>query len=459
MPPSQMTTNRSWWSGLSATFFSKGIGRRFAVYILLFSSVITLIITAIQLMIDYRHDVGTIEGRLHEIEIIYQDTLSTAVWVHNEEGLGLQLVGMLRLPDMLYVRVDDEHGATIAALGAPRDEQIIQRSFDLNHQHRGKMVPLGRVRLSADLGAVYQRLIDKAIVILVSQGIKTFLVSLFILLLFFRLVGRHLHDLAKAAHQISVGSLTHLPELRRSDELGDLSEALNNMLLTLSRSREEIEQMAVVMAHHFQEPVRLMVTFAQQLRRTAGDAVWDPDSQASLDFIQHEALRLRSLVMDMQIYLATWRPEPAVHAVDSCAVLQTVLSEFGDAVKLPDITICVDYLPSVRINPMRLGNLFTALLDNSLKFRRPDHPLTIHVSAVLLEERVVFRFADNGQGISPEYRERVFKLFERIATGNQGTGVGLSLVRKIVETANGHVHIEGSPESGICVVFDLPAGE
>ncbi len=89
-----------------SAYRSKGIGRRFAIYILMFSSVVTLAITIIQLLYDYRRDVGVINDHLREIEISYEDTLSTSVWVHNKTGLNLQLDGMMRLPTILYVRVD-----------------------------------------------------------------------------------------------------------------------------------------------------------------------------------------------------------------------------------------------------------------------------------------------------------------------------------------------------------------
>ena len=90
--------NRQGIKSILSAYQSRGIGRRFAIYILMFSSVVTLTITIIQLLYDYRRDVGILNDQLQEIQIIYQDTLSTSVWVHNKTGLNLQLEGMMRLP-------------------------------------------------------------------------------------------------------------------------------------------------------------------------------------------------------------------------------------------------------------------------------------------------------------------------------------------------------------------------
>jgi len=111
----------------------KGIGHRFAIYILLFSSAVTLFITIIQLLYDYEKDVNIINKQLEEIKILYQETLSTALWVHNRKGLNLQLDGMMRLPSILYVEVKNELGKKIEYRGTFREKRVIKKLFELSH--------------------------------------------------------------------------------------------------------------------------------------------------------------------------------------------------------------------------------------------------------------------------------------------------------------------------------------
>ena len=100
------------------------------------------------------------------------------------------------------------------------------------------------------------------------------------------------------------------------------------------------------------------------------------------------------------------------------------------------------------------------LLDNSVRYRNPDRPLRIHVSAAATGAKVRLRFADNGPGIAPEYRNLVFQVFERLhpLAGEDNTGVGLSVIRRIVEHENGKVWIEETPGGGATIVLEFPIG-
>jgi two-component sensor histidine kinase/PAS domain-containing protein len=231
---------------LFLTFLSRGIGRRFAGYILLFSSIITLCITAIQLLNDYRRDINIIENHFQEIKTIYQDTLSTSIWVHNKNGLDLQLDGMMRLPTILYVRIDDELGKKIAQRGKHREQRIMKSSFELSHIHREKVVLLGQMIVYADLDEVYKALFNKLVVILISQTIKTFLVSLFILLLFYLLIGRHLYTMAEVAREVSAGSFKPMLDIGRDDELSDVASSFNDMTSKLSADKLHLEELVKI---------------------------------------------------------------------------------------------------------------------------------------------------------------------------------------------------------------------
>jgi len=225
-----------------STFRYRGIGRRFAVYILLFSGAVTLLITIIQLVYDYQKDVSIMNRQLQEIEILYQDTLSTALWVHNKMGLILQLDGIMRLPTILYVQVDNELGDKIEHRGTYRAQRIIKKTFNLSHVHRSKKIILGKIYMLADLDVIYKRLFHKLIIIFISQGIKTFLVSFFILLLFQVLVGRSLITMAAVAKEISAGSYRKKLDIGRDDELRDVSVSFNNMTNKLVTNMDKLEK-------------------------------------------------------------------------------------------------------------------------------------------------------------------------------------------------------------------------
>ena len=228
-----------------------GIGRRFALWILVFSSLVTLVSTVVQLRIEYKRDVAGIQGVLEQIRVSYAQTLASSLWVTSQSDIQLQLNGMLRLPDMQYLEVSSPDRIEAKA-GEKHDSRILRQDTPLYFEYLGKPVYVGKLVAVASLEGAYQRLKNKILVILVSQTIKTFLVSLFILFLFQLLVGRHLNKIAQHTEVLQLGSADQPLKLERrqqdpsrADELGKLEVALNNMnlrLITAYRSLKESEE-------------------------------------------------------------------------------------------------------------------------------------------------------------------------------------------------------------------------
>ena len=229
-------------------FTKRGIGRRFAIYILAFSSVVTLLSTALQLTLEYERDVSDIETRLDQIKVSYSHSLARSLWVDSKNDVQLQLDGMFRLPDMQYLEVLAEDKVVYGKAGERRIDHVISREFPLHYTHRGQQVYLGKLRAVANLEGVYQRLQDKVLVILVTQTIKTFLVSLFILFLFQMLVGRYLKTISAWSESLHANETAKPLKLERKetidtadDELSQVSKAINDMRLRLALSQKELE--------------------------------------------------------------------------------------------------------------------------------------------------------------------------------------------------------------------------
>lgn len=238
-------------------------------------------------------------------------------------------------------------------------------------------------------------------------------------------------------------------------EMVRLEEDRESMLRRLSRSNEEMARLAEVMAHHFQEPTRRIVSFSQRLHRKSATITQDSDAKISLDFIESEARRLRDLVRDVQRYLAAGRMEPPDAPTDSARLVDDILMHLG----VVDADVRVGPLPPVWVGPRRLRDLWTALIDNALRHRAADKKLILEISAVSGDKRATFRIADNGPGVPDAYREQVFRLFERLPSlgvDRLGSGVGLSVARKVVESAGGRIYIDDGIDGGCAVIFDLP---
>ena len=235
-----------------------------------------------------------------------------------------------------------------------------------------------------------------------------------------------------------------------------LQRERDTLFTTLQARNQELIRLGEVMAHHFQEPVRRLSSFAQRLLARSA-LVSDEDSRLSLNYIDAESKRLSALVSDAQRYLALEHSQVKEGVVaDSAAVLRRCIEEAGAPAADAGIVLH-EPLPWVRLSEKTLRTLFAILLDNALRYRDPQRALQIEVSASALGNRAVFRFADNGSGIAPQYREQALGLFTRLVPSSMpGTGMGLALVRKIVGLCSGKLHIEDGLQGGACIVFDLP---
>jgi signal transduction histidine kinase len=310
--------------------------------------------------------------------------------------------------------------------------------------------------------------------ILIQNLINTVVIALLLIALLIFAIHRLLvHPLARIAKCIgqtdSDGIPTSLIPSFAFRELSVLTDRMNTMILmigrsrdllhqrteTLSRSNAELNRLGEAMAHHFQEPARRLTSFSQRLQGKPA-LVADEDSRLAVEFIDQQARRLSELVRDAQHYLALDHAKvDAGGTADSAAALRQAIAA-NSATAQAEIVLG-ESMPQVRLAEKLLSELFAILLDNALRYSKPERPLRIEVSASVRGERAVFCFADNGSGIAPEYRAQVFDLFSRLVPNSvPGTGMGLALVRKIVQQTGGDVSVEDGIDGGACIVFDLP---
>jgi len=225
-----------------------GIGPRLLASVLLFSSAITLLLTLLQLYLDYRRDVGTIENRMSAIERSYLPSLGEGLWNLDAQQLELQVDGLLHLPAIRFVEVreaTDRPDPMVVSAGSHQASAAVHREFTLFHRVHGAEQRLGVLSIEATLDDVYRELRDRAIIILVSQGAKTFVVSFFILFIVHRLITRHLsaiarflsgYDLRRSPPPLRL----ERPPPERADELDQLVGAFNGMCASLQTAYGEL---------------------------------------------------------------------------------------------------------------------------------------------------------------------------------------------------------------------------
>jgi PAS domain S-box-containing protein len=234
----------------------KGVARRLIISVILFSAAITLLISAIQLYRDYQRDLSLIDARLEQIQDVNLKTLINSLWVVDVDEMKTHQSGMLRLPDMQYLEIMDNK-EVLVSVGIPQKKNIVSRTYPMVQNYRGQPQNIGSLKVVATLDGVYARLIDQAIVILISNGIKTFLVAGFILYLFQTLVTRHLTRIAEFARNFNMehpGDKLQLDrqlgEKHNEDELGTVVTAMNSMQKKLQQSFSALKENEAELKNH-----------------------------------------------------------------------------------------------------------------------------------------------------------------------------------------------------------------
>ena len=227
-----------------------GVGWRLLLEVLFFSSVVTLFLTLTQLYLDYRDNVGEIDQRMSEIDNGYRQSLGEGLWRMDQSQLQLQVDGILRLPDISYVEVreaTDQAAPLVVTAGSHRANSPTRREFQIFYAVHGAQQLLGTLAIEATYRRVYRRLVDTTAVILVSQAIKTFIVSFFILFIVHRLITRHLIAIGASLRRYELrGPLAPLRLERRppqpADELDDLVGAFNQMYARLQVAYGDLQE-------------------------------------------------------------------------------------------------------------------------------------------------------------------------------------------------------------------------
>ena len=233
-------------------------------------------------------------------------------------------------------------------------------------------------------------------------------------------------------------------------------EMLRLKLEELALSNAELEQFAYVASHDLQEPLRMIASYLQLLQRKYQGKL-DEKADKYIYFAVDGASRMQSLINDLLEFSRVTTKAKEFEPASSEAILETVLSDLEMVIKENEATIYYDALPEIVADSTQIAQVFQNLIINAIKFRGEEPP-EIHISAKEEKNHWLFSVRDNGIGIDPKYSDRIFEVFKRLHKREEypGTGIGLSICKKIVERHGGHIWVESEPGKGSTFYFTLP---
>lgn len=463
-----------------ATFWQRlpFVGRLLATasFALLVAGMVMLFVSARQEARDARSDLETELAR--ELEMLPAALAEVAV-IGDFASLQQQLDRYVVRPSVASVQFIDTSGKTLESSDKPLpaiapDWFFKRLGFD-NISGKAMVTVGGRgygtiaITLTAQgmANRAWQRLLDHLAILLLAVGLD--FIGIWLVL---RNGLAPLKRIENGAEAIVGGALDTRLTVEGSPELRCLISAFNRMAAATQGAQDhqrmanaELQRFAEVTAHHLQEPARRMASYAERLTMQLAGRIEDPDARMSLDFIGQQARRMKNLLSDIERYLVADQPRGKIEKPDVRKIVARILELQASRIAESGIAVSLSELPSARIDTPRLADLFEAALNNAIDHACGKAPELPAGQIVIDGERhgsfVRYRVSDNGPGIEAQYRERVFRVFERLTAGGEAssTGIGLSIVRRIAESCDGRAWIEETPGGGCRLLFELPAEE
>ena len=305
--------------------------------------------------------------------------------------------------------------------------------------------------------------------IILITGIIGILLGVIITIHITSTISAPISRLKNAVLMISKGRLDEQIQITGKNELAELGNSFNNMSTALKKSfneqekqidqiksmNKELEQFVYVASHDLQEPLRTMSSYLGLIGQLYQDQL-DEDALKYMKHVEDASLRMKILIRDLLDYSRLGK-EKIFKQVDCNLIVQDILTDLELIIKENNASIYYKNLPKVFGLEVELKQLFQNLISNGLKFKNKDISPEIEINVIDKSDYWLFSVKDNGIGMDEKHFKRVFVIFQRLNNRKlySGTGIGLSICRKIVDLHNGDIWIESELGKGSVFNFTI----
>jgi two-component system, LuxR family, sensor kinase FixL len=247
---------------------------------------------------------------------------------------------------------------------------------------------------------------------------------------------------------------------QQEENLKEAHRALTAFADKLHESNTDLENFAYIVSHDLQEPLRKIQSFGNRIEVRMANNLDEPDKE-DLGRVIKAAGRMQIMINDLLMLSRVKTREKPLIKTDLNLVLQEVLDDLEIAIQKSSATIIPGNLPVIDADDVQMRQVFQNLLANAIKFRKQIEPLVIRIDSKILNDnhtpRAEITFSDNGIGFDPKYNQKIFQIFNKLNGAEyDGSGIGLSICKKIISRHNGTITPDSTPGIGTSFTLTLP---
>jgi PAS domain S-box-containing protein len=255
-----------------------------------------------------------------------------------------------------------------------------------------------------------------------------------------------------------IGAMRDITERKRFEEkLLELNNALKKHACELESTNEELERFAYIASHDLQEPLRMVTSFMNLLKKKYDNQL-DERAQQYISFASEGAKRMKQIILDLLEYSRAGKVSSSPREINMNIILEDYQLLRKKIITEKNAQFKIEYLPTIQSYSVPITQTLHALLDNAIKYSKENEAPLIHVYSEELPDFFKIVVKDNGIGIDPKFYEKIFIVFQRLHQRDQysGSGIGLSIAKKQIESCGGEIYLESKPDVGSKFSFTVP---